>query len=516
MRIEARAAGPLILARGALVAGSNGDELALALGRDWQGFENLNLIFKNGSKQIEVLLRLGGEDRYPGGVVPIPWEAEAKRGYLSLTLCAVEGEAIAYTARMEEPVPVLESGAKEGEDGSVYTPDLLQQILNAGAASTQAAEAAEAAAAHAERAAEYAESVQGASVTVGSVTTGDAGSDASVTNVGTESDAIFNFVIPRGDKGETGETGPQGAQGLKGEPGPQGPKGDTGDTGPQGPQGETGPQGPQGEQGEKGDTGATGPQGPQGETGPQGKTGPQGETGPQGPQGADGVTPDVQAGTTTTLAPGSAATVTRRADSPDSAPVFDFGIPKGDAGTGDMEKSVYDPAGGEKQVAFADELAPVSAAASAAQSAAEAAQTAADGKLPLTGGTLSGSLTVEGHANPIGAYYEKAISAVAVANDTGVNVQTMNCSAGRWLITGHLQFATGTATGYRSIGLTTSSGALDGNGTDMRGGVANAGLYVSTARVFNLTGTATIYCVARQTSGAATTVTGRMVAVRLA
>ena len=188
-----------------------------------------------------------------------------------------------------------------------------------------------------------------------------------------------------------------------------------------------------------------------------------------------------------------------------------------------MPVATYDPAGGAKQVAFADELATVSAAASAAQttanaaqSAAEAAQTAADGKLPLTGGTLSGTLTVEGHANPIGAYYEKAISAVAVANDTGVNVQTMNCSAGRWLITGHLQFATVTATGYRSIGLTTSSGALDGNGTDMRGGGANAGLYVSTARVFNLTDAATIYCVARQTSGASTTVTGRMVAVRLA
>lgn len=135
--------------------------------------------------------------------------------------------------------------------------------------------------------------------------------------------------------------------------------------------------------------------------------------------------------------------------------------------------------------------------------------------LPLFGGKLTGSLTVEGHANPIGAYYEKAISAT-VANDTGVNVQSMNCSVGRWLITGHFQFASTSGTGYRSIGLTTSSGALDGNGTDMRGAMANAGLYVSTARVFNLTSASTIYCVARQTSGAAITVTGRMVAVRIA
>lgn len=187
-----------------------------------------------------------------------------------------------------------------------------------------------------------------------------------------------------------------------------------------------------------------------------------------------------------------------------------------------MPVATYDPAGGAKQVAFADELATVSASASAAQSAAEAAQsaadaaqTAADGKLPLAGGTLTGSLTVEGHANPIGAYYEKAISAT-VANDTSVNVQTMNCSAGRWLITGHFQFANATGTGYRAITLSTSSGSLDSGGTDMRGAVTNAGMYVSTARVFNLTSTTTIYCTARQTSGSSTTVGGQMVAVRIA
>lgn len=187
-----------------------------------------------------------------------------------------------------------------------------------------------------------------------------------------------------------------------------------------------------------------------------------------------------------------------------------------------MPVATYDPAGGAKQVAFADELATVSASASAAQSAAEAAQSAADaaqttadGKLPLAGGTLTGSLTVEGHANPIGAYYEKAISAT-VANDTSVNVQTMNCSAGRWLITGHFQFANATGTGYRAITLSTSSGSLDSGGTDMRGAVTNAGMYVSTARVFNLTSTTTIYCTARQTSGSSTTVGGQMVAVRIA
>lgn len=76
-----------------------------------------------------------------------------------------------------------------------------------------------------------------ATITVGTVTTGAAGSNASITNVGTNSAAKFNFTIPRGD---TGAQGPQGIQGPKGE------KGDTGAQGPQGPKGDTGPQGPAG------------------------------------------------------------------------------------------------------------------------------------------------------------------------------------------------------------------------------------------------------------------------------
>lgn len=177
---------------------------------------------------------------------------------------------------------------------------------------------------------------EAATVEIGTVTKGDA---ASVTNVGDETHAIFDFVLPRGDtgpqgpqgeKGEPGGTGPQGPQGERGETGPQGPQGEKGEPGNgfkilgyyasvseleaavpapavgdaygigeaapysiciwsgsawvdngsiQGPAGPQGPQGPQGSQGEKGEPGETGPQGPPGEPG---------QTGPQGPAGADG------------------------------------------------------------------------------------------------------------------------------------------------------------------------------------------------------------------------------------
>ena len=82
-----------------------------------------------------------------------------------------------------------------------------------------------------------------ATIAVGTVTSG---ATPSITNSGTSSAAVFDFVLPKGDKGDTGATG---------ETGPQGPKGDTGDTGPQGPKGDTG------------ETGGTGPQGPTGATG---------------------------------------------------------------------------------------------------------------------------------------------------------------------------------------------------------------------------------------------------------
>lgn len=58
-----------------------------------------------------------------------------------------------------------------------------------------------------------------ATIEVGTVTTGEAGSLAAVTNSGTTSAAVFDFVIPRGDKGEKGDPGPQGPQGEKGDTG---------------------------------------------------------------------------------------------------------------------------------------------------------------------------------------------------------------------------------------------------------------------------------------------------------
>lgn len=47
-----------------------------------------------------------------------------------------------------------------------------------------------------------------ATVAIGTTQTGNAGTQAQVTNSGNENAAVFNFVIPRGDKGDTGPAGP--------------------------------------------------------------------------------------------------------------------------------------------------------------------------------------------------------------------------------------------------------------------------------------------------------------------
>lgn len=167
----------------------------------------------------------------------------------------------------------------------------------------------------------------GATIAVGTVTTGDPGTSAAITNGGTSTAAVFNFVIPRGNTGSTGATGTQGPTGPTGSQGPQGETGPQGLQGIQGAQGETGPQGSQGTQGIQGDEGPQGEQGPQGATG---ATGPAGAAGPQGPQGTAGTAATITIGAVNTGSAGSSVVVTNSGTS--AAAVLNFTIPKGDQG----------------------------------------------------------------------------------------------------------------------------------------------------------------------------------------
>lgn len=81
---------------------------------------------------------------------------------------------------------------------------------------------------------------QAATIQIGSVTSGDA---PAVTNSGSETAAVLDFVL---QQGPAGPQGPKGDPGTQGPEGPQGPKGDTGEQGPAGAKGDPGEQGPQG------------------------------------------------------------------------------------------------------------------------------------------------------------------------------------------------------------------------------------------------------------------------------
>lgn len=82
--------------------------------------------------------------------------------------------------------------------------------------------------------------------------------------------------------------------------------------------------------------------------GDKGDKGDTGEKGIPGEKGDTGLVPNITVGTVTTLAAGSTATVTRRENSPNEAPVFDLGIPQGangadGNGTGDVTHTEFDP-----------------------------------------------------------------------------------------------------------------------------------------------------------------------------
>ena len=64
-----------------------------------------------------------------------------------------------------------------------------------------------------------------ATIAVGTVTASDPGSTPQVTNSGTASAAVFDFVLPRGAQGPAGADGAPGADGQDGAEGPQGPAG---------------------------------------------------------------------------------------------------------------------------------------------------------------------------------------------------------------------------------------------------------------------------------------------------
>jgi len=173
-----------------------------------------------------------------------------------------------------------------------------------------------------------------ATIAVGTVTTGNPGTSATITNAGTSSAAIFNFTIPRGDVGATGSTGSTGSTGAAGADGADGREVEIQNSGTQI------------QWRYVGDVSWTNI------VSIATITGPTGETGSTGPTGSAGTAATIAVGSVSTGAPGSSATVTNVGTS--GAAVFDFAIPRGDVGatgstgaTGSVGPAGADGADGE-------------------------------------------------------------------------------------------------------------------------------------------------------------------------
>ena len=333
-----------------------GTEVSVLLPRAWTkagGIAEIRLavsVLAEDGQELMTLYTLTGRLRFAARDTGIIGEREFAHGLTELIEESKEQSQNARDAAVLATTSAMDAGraAEKAETAAsaAYTQagraDTAASAANAGAsAANQAAKAADAAALAARQAADGIN----ISIDVGSVVTGDSGTDAAVTNSGTGQKAVFHFVIPRGLPGPQGEPGTDGTsftvQGIyptlealqaahpAGEPGMAYAVGSetdntiyiwSGDAAAwvnlgklQGPAGKQGDPGPQGEQGI---------QGPRGE---QGIPGVQGEPGPQGPKGEPGAAATIQAGVVTMEAPGTAATVTNSGTAQDA--VFNFGLP---------------------------------------------------------------------------------------------------------------------------------------------------------------------------------------------
>lgn len=157
--------------------------------------------------------------------------AEFGRNVLQIQISKNSDNLVTFS----QPVNVHENNTDEDAPKSENESTILQDVKAATAAANEAAESANNAAEEAESKAQAADQAAqsaneasqqiqqnaeagnySASVSVGTVTTGGPGTQASVQNAGTAKDAVFNFTIPQGPQGETGPQGPEGPQGPAG------------------------------------------------------------------------------------------------------------------------------------------------------------------------------------------------------------------------------------------------------------------------------------------------------------
>lgn len=138
--------------------------------------------------------------------VDVTTQMMAEVGFNKLQIQVMSGDDNLVT--FVQPLNVRQNYTDGESEESKNESSFFEELQEAAQAANTAAEAANSAAEEIENKAEAGDF--SSTVTVGSTTTGEPGSQASVTNSGTAQNPVLDFVIP---------TGAQGPQGPKGDPG---------------------------------------------------------------------------------------------------------------------------------------------------------------------------------------------------------------------------------------------------------------------------------------------------------
>ena len=197
----------------------------------------------------------------------------------------------------------------------------------------------------------------------------------------------------------------------------------------------------------------------------RGPAGADGRDGKDGADGAPGAAATVTVGTVTTGAPGTEAQVTNSGT--ENAAVLDFVIPRGaqgqsGAGTGDMTAAVYDPAGGARQVAFADALTEHTSDADIHVTAAQ--KTAWSGKQDKLSGTAGQVVGFDSDGN--------AVAQAAPSGGSSAAQYSLTLTMGGWYTDGSYRAQQVTVSGLKASYDVSPDVDCELSGTDADGDAA--------------------------------------------